>query len=219
MVAWKCAQCGQVIEAYSTIVTLASGLPIDLFGQHAGLEQLGHVDRAGRLSAPRRGLGRIGGCGRRCRIGRLHVLRLGLVAGIAAGGKQRRHRRDGEQRGKDLSARKGTNHANHPETCWIVQFLAPERQKSRELARIKACAGANQSPKTRIAITKARESGAISISSSRESCGPAVPANRAGPRPRRRRRRRRCGLPRRPKAGAAAAFAWPPRGAPASARS
>ncbi len=121
VVAWKCAQCGQVIDAYSTIVTLASALPSAFSGSGTGLQQLGHVDGAAGFGASTPGLAGSRGCGGRCRIGGLCFLRLGLVAGIAAGSKQRRHRRDGEQRGKDLSARKGTNHANHLDTVWIVQ--------------------------------------------------------------------------------------------------
>ena len=111
VVSWKCAQCGQVIEAYSTMVTGASALPSTLSGSAPGSSSLamstvpgdfGRLDRGGRRcvsAAP----GSAGAAG-------VSALAWSPESLQAASTRRRRH---GDQRREDGSAGQGTDHANH----------------------------------------------------------------------------------------------------------
>lgn len=109
-----------------------------LVRQRARLQQFCHIDIAlgfGNLGGSRRG----GLCGSG-RIRGLHIRRLGLLAGVAAGGKQG-HRRNGGQRRQDVSARqtfaeRRTVHTNHLTRVEFCYAKARKGESWRELRHL-----------------------------------------------------------------------------------
>ena len=112
---------------------LGVGLAEHLVGQAPGLQQLGHVD-----ACPAASGASAGAWPARARAsGAAWRPAPSPAVGVAAGGEQRCRRRHRKQRSKDVSARKGTNHANHLERVGSCNAEAPESESWRELRHVR----------------------------------------------------------------------------------